>query len=71
MKTDATEETKSSKKEVVAELSEGDVLRALQQKIRVGLNSEAHIDPRDRNALACRACYQRGWAAALKWLLQD
>lgn len=52
-------------------LSEADALRRLQQKIRVGLNSEASVDPRDGNPPACRACYQRGWAAALKSLLED
>lgn len=44
-------------------------LRALRQRIQAGLNSPPE-DPRPDNAAACRACYQRGWQAALKSLLE-
>ena len=53
------------------EIDDTERLRLLMQKIRAGMNSDAVVDPRKDNPLPCRDCYQRGWHAALKKLLED
>lgn len=45
-------------------------LNALRTRIRAGLNKDAGVDPSEK-APTCRACYQRGWMAALKSLRED
>jgi len=61
--------TDADPKPAAAEHTSTDRLHALMQKIRAGLNKEASVDPSDK-PLACKACYTRGWMAALKSLLE-
>jgi hypothetical protein len=48
-----------------------DQLHALRTRIRAGLNSPPPVDPRAESLPACRACYQRGYMAALQHLLEE
>lgn len=61
MKSDTTDVAKS----------DAEQLRLLRQKIKAGLNKDAVIDARSDRPPVCRDCFQRGWHAALKYLLGD
>jgi hypothetical protein len=45
-------------------------LNDLKKKIRAAMNKEAGVDPSDKPP-SCRACYTRGWMAALKVVLRE
>lgn len=52
----------------IAEASAEERLHALLHKIRAAQNVDSVVEPGERPP-SCRACYQRGWQAALKHLL--
>ena len=59
------------KSETAEAKSDTEQLRLLRQKIKAGLNKDAVVDPRSDRPPVCKDCYQRGWHAALKYLIAD
>jgi hypothetical protein len=61
-----TRDTNGGKK-AVAKVDPEEQLRQLRQRIKAGQNAVG-LDPRPKDAPACKECFQRGWMAALRAL---
>lgn len=62
-------EGKGARKAPIIASPEAEQLLALRRRIQAALNTTPAV-PAGRESVACRGCYQRGYHAALKQLLE-